>query len=139
MIARYAKKEDFQKFEDIKNEFLNDYGIKPQSSEFISKEFNKFLKKCIILLEDNNIIIGYMFGSIEQDDYETYGYVWEIFVSRKHRGKGYSTIIKDKFLEFLKEHNITMCRLDVSPKKEAITVYEKWGFKVDKYRMTLKL
>jgi len=39
----------------------------------------------------------------------------------------------------LKKKNIVVCRIDVNIENPAQETYKKWGFKIDKYRMGLKL
>lgn len=51
-----------------------------------------------------------------------------IFVSRKYKGKGYATILKNEFFKWIKQKKIKHCQLNVPPKnKFAIKIYEKWG------------
>lgn len=136
MNVRFASKKDLKEYLTIKKLFLKEYGINRKSDSFIIKEFNKYLKRCIIFAEIDGKIIGHLLGTIENDDYEKYGYISEIFIIKKYRGKGFSTKLKDKFIEYLKKKRIAVCRLDVTPTKDALRVYEKWGFKIDKYRMS---
>jgi len=86
----------------------------------------------------NSKLIGYLAGTAEEDLYERFGYIGEVFVSKEFRNKGIATKLKDKFIEFLKSKKITLCRIDVSPDNLAQEAYKKWGFKIDKYRMSLR-
>lgn len=140
MEIRLATKKDFEKFLTIKEEFIEDYSISKKTKEFIKEEFNEYLKNgAIILAIENNIIISYLTGEINKNPYETIGYISEIFVKKEYRSKGISTKLKDKFLEFLKEKDIRICRIDVNPNNPAQEAYKKWGFKIDKYRMSLEI
>jgi len=104
------------------------------------EEFKDYLNKgAIVTAITNNKIIGYLSGIIEEDLYERIGHIGEVFVLREFRNKGVSTKLKDKFIEFLKLKNISICRIDVNPDNSAHEVYKKWGFKIDKYRMSLKI
>lgn len=76
-------------------------------------------------------------GKAQTKFVEKTGYLGELFVLKEYRGKGISTKIKDVFLEFLKCKKIKICRIDVNPENNAQEVYKKWGFKIDKYRMSL--
>jgi len=136
---RIATKDDFEKFFLIKKEFFKDYGISKKSREFILREFEEYLKDAIVLALDKGEIIGYLCGIIEKNPYEDYGYIGEIFIKKEYRNKGVSIKLKDKFLEFLKSKGITLCRIEVNPNNPAQEVYKKWGFKIDKYRMGLRL
>ena len=139
MELRLATPKDFESFFPIKEEFLKDYNIPGKSRDFILKEFKDYLLKgAIVLAVKNKKIIGYLAGIIEKDFYEKYGYISEIFVSREYRNKGLSTQLKNKFVDFLKTRDINICRIDVNPDNPAKELYEKWGFNINKYRMSLK-
>ena len=140
MIIKLVTKKDFQLFIPIKQEFNKDYGIGEKPESFILEEFKDYLNKgAIVTAITNNKIIGYLSGIIEEDLYERIGHIGEVFVLREFRNKGVSTRLKDKFIEFLKLKNISICRIDVNPDNSAHEVYKKWGFKIDKYRMSLKI
>ncbi len=139
MEIRLATREDFDLFVPIKQEFNKDYGISKKLREFILKEFEEYLLRGVIVLAlKNEAVIGYLAGEIEENNYKKFGYISEVFVKKSHRGKGISTRLKDKFIEFLKSKSINLCRIDVNPDNPAQKVYKKWGFKIDKYRMGLK-
>jgi len=136
---RLARKEDKNLFVLIKKEFNEDYGVSEKSENFIIEEFEDYISKgCIVVAIVDFKIIGYLAGIIEEDLYERFGYIGEVFVSKEFRNKGISTKLKDKFIEFLKSKKINLCRIDVNPDNPAQEVYKKWGFKIDKYRMSLK-
>lgn len=140
MEIRLANKEDLKLFIPIKRDFNEEYGISENSENFIKEEFEDYLNKgCTVFAIVDSKIIGYLSGIIEEDMYEMFGHIGEVFVSKEFKGKGISTKLKDKFLEFLKSKNINLCRIDVNPDNPAQEAYKKWGFKIDKYRMSLKL
>jgi len=139
MEFRLAVKEDFKQYLITKKGFFENYGISEKSKEFILKEFNKLLSKGAIILAVENSVVGYLAGEIEDSSYERVGYISKVFVTREYRNKGISTKLKDKFLEFLRKKKIKICRLEVSLHNPAKEVYSKWGFKVDKYRMSLDI
>ena len=139
MEIRLARKEDKSLFVLIKQEFNEDYGVSEKSKNFIIEEFEDYINKgCIVVAIVDFKIIGYLAGIIEEDLYERFGHIGEVFVSKEFRNKGISTKLKDKFIEFLKSKKINLCRIDVNPDNIAQEAYKKWGFKVDKYRMSLK-
>ena len=140
MKIRLANKEDFKLFVPIKREFNKEYRISEKSEKFILDEFEDYLNKGTILVAIvDSKIIGYLAGIIEENLYEKFGYVGEVFVSKEFRNKGISTKLKDKFIVFLKEKNVNLCRIDVKPDNPSQEAYKKWGFKLDKYRMSLNL
>jgi len=134
-----AAKKDFKIFLPIKQEFNKGYGISEKKESFILKEFENYLNKGIIALAViDKRIVGYLSGLIEEDLYEKYGHIAEIFVSEHFRGKGISTKLKDKFLDFIRTKRTNLCRIYVNPSNPAQEAYKKWGFKIDKYRMSLR-
>ncbi len=140
MEIKLATPEEFDLFKKIKIEFNKDYGVSEKHESFILEEFNEYFEKgSIVIAIENQVILGYLCGIIEEDMYEKTGYIGEVFVLNDSRGRGISTKLKDKFLEFLKEKNISVCRIDVNPDNQAQEAYKKWGFKIDKYRMSLKI
>jgi len=139
MEIRLAKKEDVNLFIPIKQEFNEEYGVSEKSEDFIIEEFEDYLNKgCIVLAITNSKIAGYLCGIIEEDLYEKFGHIGEVFVSKEFRNKGISTKLKDRFIEVLKAKNINLVRIDVNPDNPAREAYKKWGFKIDKHRMSLE-
>ncbi|MDI3544359.1 MAG: hypothetical protein PWQ28_640 [Candidatus Woesearchaeota archaeon] len=138
MEIRLATKTDLKSLISIKQEFNEEYGIS-KSNSFISRELSNYLGKGIIIIaESDSKIVGYLAGIIEKNLYETTGYIEEIFVSKPFRHRGISTRLKDRFIEFLKSKGICICRIDVNPDNPALAIYKKWGFNIDKYRMSLR-
>ena len=124
----------------IKEDFNKEYKIEKKSKKFILKEFKNYIKKGkIFIAVIEKKIIGYLAGTIEKNFYESFGYIEEVFVSKNFRKKGISTELKNSFIKFLKSKKIKLCRIEVSPKNKAKKVYKKWGFKIEKYRMGLKI
>ncbi len=139
MEIRLVRKEDINLFIFTKQEFNEDYGVSKKSEDFIRKEFEDYIDKgCIVVVIIESKIIGYLAGIIEEDMYERFGHIGEIFVSKKFRNKGISTKLKDRFIEYLKSKNIHLCRINVNLDNPAQETYKKWGFNVDKYRMSLR-
>ncbi len=69
--------------------------------------------------------MGYLAGIIEEDLYDRFGHIGEVFVSKSFRNKGISTKLKERFVEFLKSKNINLCRIDVNPDNPAQDAYKK--------------
>jgi len=140
MELKLATLGDFNPFVQIKKEFNEDYGISEKDDDFILEEFRDYNQRgTIILAYENSKVVGYICGTIEEDTYEKTGHIGEVFVLKEFRGKGISTALKDEFLSFLKKKEILVCRIDVNPDNPAQESYKKWGFKIDKYRMSLKI
>ena len=138
MEIKLARKEDIGLLIPIKQEFNEDYGVSEKLESFIIEEFEDYINKgCIVVAIIDSKIIGYLAGIIEEDLYERFGHIGEVFISKNFRNKGISTKLKDKFIEFLKSKKINLCRIDVNQNNLAQEAYKKWGFKIDKYRMSL--
>ena len=148
IIVQKARKEDFEDFVGLYNQFVQIYRslsrhkIRGLSKQELSKEFGfKFGKdKFFYFARDGKLAVGYIFGYVERSTYGDYGYIDDIFVSRPYQGKGISLKLKDAVLEDFKKKGIKYCRIDVNPEnKKAIERYMEWGFVVDKFRMTKKI
>jgi len=142
---RKAKKKDFENFFKLQKEFFQQYRavsrypIKALSKKDCKKEFSSRFGKnrFFYVAECNKELIGYLFGIIEESVYGRWGIIEDLFITKKFQGKGIATLLKDKFITILKNKQIKYCKIDVNPEnKKAIKVYHKWGFRVDKYRMT---
>lgn len=140
MDIKIIKESEIDLLIPIKEEFNKDYGISEKSKDFILKELKNYVVNgAIIVALEGSESRGYLSGLIEENEYEKTGYIGEIFVLKDYRGMGLSTKLKDKFIEFLKSKKIEICRIEVNPNNIAQEVYKKWGFKIDKYRMGLKI
>ncbi|MBW3023350.1 GNAT family N-acetyltransferase [Candidatus Woesearchaeota archaeon] len=148
MILRKARKEDFEQYFALKKEFakiyqkVSRYKINAPTKRQCREEFKSLFKKNILfsVTEENSKLIAYFIGSIIKTRQKDYGYIDDIFVLKKYQNKGISSALKNEFLKFLKKNKIKNCKLEVNPEnKKAISVYKKWGFKIDKYRMSIEL
>ncbi|MEO8254501.1 MAG: GNAT family N-acetyltransferase [Flavobacterium sp.] len=59
-------------------------------------------------------------------DYVVFGYVMDVFIDQKHRGKGYSSVLIDAMMKEPILKNIKIWRLATS---DAHFLYKKFGFK----------
>jgi ribosomal protein S18 acetylase RimI-like enzyme len=126
---RKARKKDFDELYELQKEFSKAY-----------RNLSRYQIKALSKNQLNGKIVGYVFGFIEKDAYGSRGYIEDIFVTKDAQGKGIASMLKDKFIEILKKKKAKYCRIDVNPEnKKAMKIYQKWGFKIDKYRMSLKL
>ena len=148
MIIRKATSKDFEGYCKLKKEETIDYGkivgekIKMPARKPLKKEFNDFLSKhsILIVLEDNNKLAGYGCGRIYGGVWGTKFHIWYLFVEKDYRKKGLGTKIIKKMIEFAKSRRVKKIALDVNPTNHiAQKLYEKLGFKVDKYRMTKRV
>lgn len=139
MEIRLADKKDFALFYAIKKEFYEEYSKKKKPFEFSQSDFQELLKDFVIIAIEDCGIIGLLVGEIRTEKNELEGYIAELFVKKEFRKKHIATKLKNYFLKILKNKEICLCRIDVNPDNPAQEVYKKWGFKIDKYRMSYNL
>lgn len=145
---RKANKNDFESYYTLIEEF-RDYNNKEEKiKEFHYKLQKKkiksnFLKRIndkdyiFLFLKDNGKPFGFLVG--EADDFNKYGYIYNInktgylqniFISEKYRGKGYSKLLINKFFKYLRNKKIKLCTLHLDNYNNiAMKAYKKAGFK----------
>ncbi len=95
--------------------------------------------KAFFGIKDGDNIIAMLSGYIKPAPRGDVGYIDNMFVSKKHLGRGYAVVLRNEFYKWLKHKKIKYCQLDVLGRNPAKTLYEKWGFSVDGFQMTKKL
>lgn len=154
-----ASMEHLDEFEKLEKEFLqhshdlgidSHYRVAEASSldrDYFTTDFKNRLKKkdsFFYFIEENKIIAGYIYGYIEEMP-ELFklgklGYLDKIIISKKFRGRGFASILKEKFFEFLLKNEVELCQIHVAEaNKTTLGVYKKWGFKTDQLRLTTKV
>jgi ribosomal protein S18 acetylase RimI-like enzyme len=74
-----------------------------------------------------------LFPTVSKDEY----YLSKIGINPSFKGKGYGSVLMDKYLEQGVKRGLNKYRLDVFAKNQiAIKCYEKHGFKIDKETTT---
>lgn len=157
IVIKKAKKEDifqviklqsslirFHKKTSPKSEDL--YGKK---SKLASPIFKKFVQKhlqsknsLILIAYDNKKPIGYCFSFVKENipiyKIKKYGYISDIYVGKKYRGKFLGKMLIDITKKFFKKKKIKFIELSVrSFNKEAIRFYQKYSFK--EYSKTMRI
>ncbi|MEK6937415.1 MAG: GNAT family N-acetyltransferase [Nanoarchaeota archaeon] len=85
-------------------------------------------------------VVAFLHGYIKPAPRGDIGYIDNMMVSKHYQGRGYATLLRNKFYSWLKKNEISYCQLEVLAKnKKAISVYKKWGFEIDGLRMTKKI
>ena len=97
------------------------------------KYFEELIKnEYVIVATDNDDIIGYLAGSInEKCSYSDiqYGEIDNMFIDDKYSGRGIGKTLIDKFKTYCTEKNICNLKVVASAKnKNAIDFYKKLGF-----------
>ena len=134
------------KLVEEENKILQRYSSQPIYKVKFTKELferlfnNNFGKrKAFFGIEEKDKIVAILSGYIKTVSKGDVGYIDNIYVSKKYSGKGYATILRDKFYKWLKSEKIIYCQLDVLNKNPSRKIYEKWGFSIDGFQMTKRL
>jgi ribosomal protein S18 acetylase RimI-like enzyme len=150
MKIRNIKKEDKEQIYLLakeEDEILQKFASFPVyevnfNKKMFEKLFNSYFEKnhLFIGIEIEKNIIAIISGYIKNAPNGNVGYIDNMFVSNEYRGQGYSTILRDEFLKWLKKKKIEYCQLDVLAKNHhAVEIYQKWNFKIDGLQMTKKI
>ncbi|MBW3000198.1 GNAT family N-acetyltransferase [Candidatus Woesearchaeota archaeon] len=115
---------------------------KIHESEFLKamRKKNEFFG----VAEVDNEIVGYIEGSIERSDrlskIPRMGCMEEIYIDRKHRGKGIASELRELLFNWFRKRGIRHIQIDVFCRnKKPMQIYKKWGFKPYFVNMRLRL
>jgi len=154
MNIRQAKKEDLKKIE--KMVFDLDMGIskidfwkkdekivKKNIKSSVLKSF-KNPKKIILVAEEKNKIIGYIAGTIKNQNpifkIKKIGFINDVYIIKKFRKKGLGKRLMKELIKFFKSQKIKVCQLSVlSNNLPAIKLYQSLGFKENRKKLVKKL
>jgi len=142
---RKLKERDWAEFKKLSDEFQR-YNLKLTrkfdkshvffENPFTKKDFLKILRrkdKLYIGVLHKEKIIGFAYAQTVPDERhksKSVGWLSEIFITKKYRGKGIADKIWDEILPWFKFKKVSFLKLDVLCNNErAIRVYKKWGFK----------
>ena len=103
------------------------------------KEFSNFVKKQIksrtglVLVADDGKIVAYCICFIKKNTpifaIEKVGYISDLFVEDKYRGKGISSELNRQAAKWFKD-KVKIIEIAAYPQnKRAVSIYRKWGFK----------
>ncbi len=146
ITIKKSDKEHIYKLAIEENRILQKYSSQPVYKVKFTKELfermfdNNFGKnKAFFGIKEDNKIVAILSGYIKPAPRCDVGYIDNMFVLKKHYGKGYATILRDEFYKWLKNKKINYCQLEVLAKNPAKQIYEKWGFSIDGFQMTKKI
>ncbi len=109
------------KYEELKN-----------ASETMESEFQEYLNWIGFVAEDDNQLIGFIFGRIKEKAHKVIdkeGYVEEFFVTERMRGNGIGTKLFDKIIEEFKSKGCKSLGTDAyASNTKALEYYKKLGF-----------
>lgn len=103
---------------------------------FAKRDFLKILRrkdKYYVLVLDGDKIIGFAYAQVSVCNFnksKSIGYLSDIFITNKYRGKGIADIVWNELLKWFKLKKVSFLQLNVFINNEpAIKVYKKWGFR----------
>ena len=98
----------------------------------------------ILIAEENDKPVGYCM-SIIKDHIPIYkidkvGYISDLYVEEKFRGKKISSEFKKRSIEFFKRKGMKCATIEVFHKNDSsYNIYKKWGFTEEHVRFILKI
>jgi ribosomal protein S18 acetylase RimI-like enzyme len=159
MKIRTAKIEDinqiiivFKEYEKASIGYLStEYKCMRNKKKPLEKHIKLALKKDIkqknskyLVMEDNNKVVGYIFGEIRDDSHPLYnrpktGELNDLAVLKEYQGKSISTKLWKSLLIWFKENKCEMVTLSVNCNNKAQEIYKKWDFELFYLRMIKKI
>jgi len=151
-MIRKIKKDDFSELKKLLREFMIDYNkkkvLKGIQSDFmqykdidtyiskIAKEYcnEKSSSKALYVYEENNRLLGYIYGEVRKNTDRTLsvvGCIEDRFVSEESRNKKIGTQLWDKMIKFFKSKHVQILKLEVfAQNKSTYKLYKNMGFEV---------
>jgi len=142
--SRRATPKDFETLHSLHRELI-EYEAKLDLLLKKGKEYYKYDKKhckellkkkdqIILIAEENNMPIGYIYGEIQKVPNwltpKKRGFIWDAFVKRDARKTGVCTKLTNEMLKIFRSKGVSWIRLDVYSKNfNSIKVWKKLGFK----------
>lgn len=129
-MIRILEKKDFKKYIQLINEF-RPIGIKISNNKFNEIYDIIFKNSIIFIMEENNNIIGSSTLIIEQKfihKLSKYGYIEDVVINEKYRGKGYGQKLIKHLVDFCKKNNFY--KITLTCNKKLIPFYKKNNFEV---------
>lgn len=117
---------------------------KPKAEANVRKSFRKTISKTgfVFIAEADKKAVGYLEGSIKKDYVlaNNLGSIWDIFVKKEFRGKGISSMLKDKAMAYFRKKGAKFSEIHVQiHNTEAHKIYSNWGFFDEHIRMLKRL
>lgn len=155
MNIRKATIDDFEAYFALEEKFIKEQNKHTEkyvhvislNKNKIKLNFNNKIKqrnKLFLVGIHNKKVIAYFFGEIFQIPTSKYGYnrnksragyLENVFIQKRYRGKGLFKLFLDEFESFLKEKNVSIIQLHVDYPNYAKNVYLKNGFQKEVFRM----
>jgi len=152
VIIRRASLEDLNTIQELNNSLfklekenydstlVKDWPLSKEGKEYF---FDLIKNHYVIVATIDNIIVGYLAGSIEEKGSYVevqYGEINNMIINDKYRGLGIGRLLIDNFKEYCKTKNISNIKVVASYKnKNAIEFYHKNGFEEFDITLTTKI
>ena len=152
VIIRKATLEDLSIIQELNNSLfklekenydstlVKDWPLSEEGKEYFSDLINNHYVIVAIL---DNVIIGYLAGSIEEKGSYVevqYGEINNMIISDEYRDYGIGKLLINNFKEYCKSNNISNIKVVASYKnKNAIEFYRKNGFEEFDITLTAKI
>lgn len=148
VTVRKALSRDFEEIYKLEEEFRH-YNNSIEPNKFLHYRLNKngFKKDFLEVSKEKNIVFlvlangskldGFFIGKLKSISSRGFvynskwmGYIENVFISKRYRGKGYLDLFLKEFFKVLKRNKIEYCSLHTdASNKLAIGAYIKLGFK----------
>lgn len=160
MIIRQATKDDLQQITQLFIELTKDeasylqdsfkplINLREPKEKYCSDMLEEHIqnqKGLFLLAQEQDDILGFIFGyykDLEKTDaYDSprAGYISDLVVTQKARGKNIASKLKDELVSWFKKQQCEYLELFVIKNNPAAQIYEKWGFETTILRMHKKL
>ncbi len=147
MIIRKAEYKDVETLNNfltllIRDERQYDLGI--DENFVVTNMYENYIEdssKLIIVAEENEKIVGYLYGIIKPND-DTYKYIVAkldaLYIDSNFRNKGIATALIEYFKEWAKNQNVNKIEVNVwSKNTKAKKLYEKNAFQTTSETLTI--
>ncbi|UCD02836.1 MAG: GNAT family N-acetyltransferase [Candidatus Aenigmatarchaeota archaeon] len=110
--------------------------------EFNPKLFKRLIlkssKKCpdwVKVAEDDGKLIGYIWFKVIESTVGVFGRMEHLFVDERYRKRGVGRMLMESGEEYFRRHGIKKVKLTVTRGNKAVSLYEKMGYEVKRFKM----
>ena len=110
--------------------------------EFNARMFKDLILKnskrcpdCVKVAEDDGKLIGYIWFKVVESTVGTFGRFEHLFVEESHRKRGIGRKLMESGEKYFSSRGIKKMKLTVTKGNPAISLYEKMGYSVKRYKM----
>lgn len=131
MIIRDLKKKDVEELSNFKKSSAKiSFPDSDLNIEIFKRNLLKSNPEFIKIVEDNKIVVGYIWLGIKKVDVGKYGIIRNLFIKENYRGKGLALKLMKLAEEYFKNIGIKKIRLTITLTNEAsMNLCKKLGYK----------